>query len=325
MAGNSKQKLKLLYLLQMLEKETDAEQGLTMADILTNLAEHGISAERKSIYRDINTLREFGCEVETYKRKPVEYALTPDIDLPELMLLVDAVQGSKFLTEEMSNSLTASVQNLASVRQQKFLRKCVHVEGRITSQSDSVFTNVDIIHEAMQKGRKVEFMYYKYGTDKTRKIQHDGKPYIHTPIRVVYADGFYYLITWNDHKEAFVTFRLDRIQELKISEEPAMRNAKTANYSTDHFKHKSFGMFDGEVTSATLLVKAHAMDAIIDTFGHDVKVKTLSDEEAEVYVSVYKSYQFFGWIAGFNGDVRIKGTASLVHEYQEWLKSLLDE
>ena len=126
----NRQKLKLLYLMRMLEEETDSEQGLTMAQILEKLEEQGISAERKSIYRDIEALREFGVDVRTYQRAPVEYAVEHrDFAFPELLLLVDAVQSSRFLTQRKSDALVEGVKRLASKRQRVDYKRSGGIAG----------------------------------------------------------------------------------------------------------------------------------------------------------------------------------------------------
>ena len=147
MAGNPKQKLKLLYLYRMLEQETDTDHGLSMTAILQRLADEGIVAERKGIYSDLYVLRRFCLTINTIQRMPVEYTLErTGITLPEMMLLVDAVQSSRFLTERTSKHLVERIRGLASVRERAQLDRAVHVDGRIKSLNESVFHNVDALH-----------------------------------------------------------------------------------------------------------------------------------------------------------------------------------
>ena len=172
----NRQKLKLLYLMRMLEEETDAERGLTMAQIIGKLEALGISAERKSIYRDIEALREFGVDVRTYQRAPVEYAVEHRaFAFAELQLLVDAVQSSRFLTQRKSDALVEGVKQLASRRQRALLDKRVHVEGRIKMQNESVFGSVDRIQEAIALKRRISFVYFKYDAAKRKALQHNGE------------------------------------------------------------------------------------------------------------------------------------------------------
>lgn len=324
MAANGKQKLKLLHLYRMLDEQTDAEHGLSMAQILQNLEELGISAERKGIYNDLNVLREFGCTINTIQRMPVEYTMEKTgLDLAELTLLVDAVQSSRFLTQRTAQRLVKKLSALASVHERKALAGRVHVDGRVKSQSDSVFYNVNTIHEAMRLKRKVSFLYYKYDASMKPQVQHGGKPYVQTPVHVVYANGRYYLISWSDNHEDFVRFRIDRMRLLQVSNEKATRNQEIANYAFEDFAYQAFGMFDGEPVRARLAVAPDAMDIVADRFGTDLAVKSCEDGSAEVSVTVRKSAQFFGWVAGMNGVVTVAGPKSLVDEYRAWLQDLV--
>ncbi|MGI6220513.1 MAG: helix-turn-helix transcriptional regulator [Coriobacteriales bacterium] len=326
MAANGKQKLKLLYLYKMLAEETDADHGLSMADILERLEELGIPAERKGIYRDIDVLREFGYKINTIQRMPVEYTLErTGMELSELMLLVDAVQSCRFLTKRMSARLVNQVRELASPRERDQLDKRVHVDDRVKHQNESVFHNVDVIHEAMRLKRKVSFLYYKYDINMQPVLQHDGKPYVHTPVQVVFSDGFYYLVSWTDTYEEFVRFRIDRMRIVQVTDEKATRNERIANFAFEGFAYQSFGMFDGELIHPRLRVAADAMDIVVDRFGDEIHPSACDDGTAELSVAVRKSPQFFGWVASMNGHVTIVGPAKLVDEYRTWLRGLADE
>ena len=323
MAANGKQKLKLLYLYKMLDEQTDAEHGLSMAQILEGLEERGISAERKGIYKDLGVLREFGCTINTIQHAPVEYTMEKaGLDLAELTLLVDAVQSSRFLTQRTAARLTKKLSTLASVHEREALKGRVHVDGRVKSQSDSVFYNVNTIHEAMRRKRKIAFLYFKYNSRMKPQAQHDGKLYVQTPVHVVFANGNYYLICWSDNHEDFVRFRVDRMRLLQVSDEKATRNQTIATYAFEDFAYQAFGMFEGEPVRARLRVAPDAMDIIADRFGTDLPVKPRKDGGAEVSVTVRKSAPFFGWVAGMNGAVTIAGPKSLTDEYRSWLQGL---
>lgn len=326
MAANGKQKLKLLYLYKMLDEQTDAEHGLSMAQILEKLEELGVSAERKGIYNDLNVLREFGCTINTIQRMPVEYTMEKaGLDLAELTLLVDAVQSSRFLTQRTAARLAKKLSSLASVHEREALKGRVHVDGRVKSQSDSVFYNVDTIHEAMRRKRKVSFLYYKFDSNMKPQVQHDGKPYVQTPVHIVFANGNYYLIGWSDAHEDFVRFRIDRMRLLQVTDERATRNQQIANYAFEDFAYQAFGMYEGEPVRAKLRVAQDAMDIVADRFGTDLPVTPRKDGGAEVSVTVRKSAQFFGWVAGMNGAVTIAGPKPLKAEYRSWLQDLASQ
>lgn len=161
--GSEHQKLKLLYLMQMLYEQTDEAHGLTTPELIEGLAERGVDAERKSIYRDLETLRSFGLAIEKLSTRPVSYALASrTFSAAELMLLVDAVQSSRFLTRRMANRLVGGIASLGSCHQEQALSRNVHVEGRITMQNESVFHHVSTIHEALRQRRQVAFRYVKH-------------------------------------------------------------------------------------------------------------------------------------------------------------------
>lgn len=323
MAANNRQKLKLVMLLRILESGTDSQKGLSMPQLIERLEAEGISAERKSLYRDLDTLRHAGYTIVKLPKRPVEYALIRnDLRFDDVMMLIDAVQSSRFLSERKSNQLVKSLKSQVSERERKLLAKRVHVRGRIKSQSESVFHSVDIIHAALHRKRKVEFLYFSYGTDMKRHSRHDGKRYILTPIQVVYADSNYYLAAFDDEDQMIKTYRIDRMELLDMSDEPAKRAAEIANYEYEDFAYQSFGMFHGEPASVTLRAEAGMMDAMVDRFGSDLDVVKATPKWADVRVKVRVSPQFFGWLAGLNGRVKLRTPKRVVNDYRTWLQSL---
>lgn len=319
------QKLKLLYLMKMLQEETDSKSGLTMTQIIEKLEEQGISAERKSIYRDIETLRDFGLDVRTHQRYPVEYAVEDrDFALPELLLLVDAVQGSRFLTKSKSDTLIRSIKKLASKRQRKLLDKHLHVEGRIKTQNESVFKNVDSIQSALAVHRKISFLYFKYNAAKEKVMQHGGERYVETPVELVYSDGCYYLVTFNEKHDDFTHYRVDRMDDIELLDERVQRNERIANFDVRELESRVFGMYKGDPVSASFIVEEEAMCAVLDRFGKDVHSTPLGDGSARVSTVVMKSPVFFGWLAQFGGDVRIEKPRSLAREYRDYLAGIVE-
>ncbi len=325
MAYNSKAKLKLLYLKQILEEETDAEHGLTMSEIIGRLADVGISAERKGIYRDIEILREFGVDIHTYQRNPVEYAIERrDFDFNELMLIVDAIESCKALTQKQATSLIRNIKLVASDHQRALLDRRIHVTDRIKSKSDGVFDEINLIHQAMHDGRKIEFRYFKYYADgKRRATQHE--PYLVTPVAITYDGGFYYLTAWNDKAQEMFEFRIDRMGQLSISDEAASRNQEISRYSFKEDQYEYFGRFDGEPVTATLKIDEDKVEIILDRFGKKAYIYPSTSGHAYATVKVRKSPQFFGWIAGMDNTVRIEKPKKLKNEYRQYLKKLLDE
>ncbi len=327
MANTGNQKQKLLALMSILQAETDREHGLSMPQIVERLEVQGFTAERKTLYRDIDALRKAGFDIQKLPRRPVEYALIrSELGFDDVMMLIDVVQSSPFLTERKSNQLVKSLKSLLSERERKQLARRVHVRGRIRNQSESIFHNVDVAQEALQRKRKVEFLYFSYDTSLKRKPRHDGKRYVVTPVKVVYSNGNYYLAAYDDDEGLIKTYRIDRMELMQLSDIVATRCAEIANYDlNDEFSYQSFGMFHGEPKCVTLRVDAPLMDVIVDRFGKGVEIVKSTPDFADVRVNIQKSPQFFGWIAGLNGGIVIRAPRALATEYRIWLQGLASE
>ncbi len=329
MARQPNQKLKILYLRQMLLDETDDDHGLTMAQIIERLAERDISAERKAIYRDLDSLRKYGMDIikrPNSETGVTEYAVgSREFELPELMLLADAVQSSRFLTERKSISLVGHIGKLASRYQAEMLAGRVHVEGRIKMQNESIFYNVNDIQQAITRGRKITFRYLSYDVDKQVVLRKDGKQYRENPLRLVYRDDFYYLVTYNDNHEAFLKYRVDRMRNIKITDEHVTRNERIATFDVDEFVAQSFSMYNGESKMVEMLVDEDLAGAIIDRFGKDVQMQRAEDGKALVFVPVMVSGTFFGWLAQFGTRVRITSPSDVAQQYKEYLADIVQQ
>ena len=326
MAKRPNQTKKIPLIIKMLREETDDEHGLTMPQIIERLAEEGVEAERKSIYRDFDVLRECGYDVVKRPGRPTEYALGQrEFQYPELLLLVDAVQSSRFLTTRKSQQLLQRIKGLTSVHQAEALDRHMHVERRIRTQNESVYYNVDAIQEAIASKRKVGFRYYKHDLNLKRVYRKNGKTYRETPVHLVYSDGYYYMISFNDAHDDFVRYRIDRMSHIQVLDEPATRNARIANFDVQEFALQAFGMFGGDKVRVTLEFEAEAIDQILDQFGREgTVIIPQSDGTGHATITIRKSAVFFGWLAGFGTRARIIAPTSLAREFQVYLESIVE-
>lgn len=328
MARQPNQKLKMLYLRQMLLDETDDDHGLTMAEIIQRLAERNISAERKAIYRDLDALRDYGMDIIKRSRTETgvaEYAVGKrEFELPELLLLVDAVQSSRFLTERKSLALAGHISSLASRHQADMLVGRVHVEGRIKMQNESIYYNVNDIQQAIARRRKIAFRYLSYDVDKNAVLRKDGKLYHENPLCLVYRDDFYYLVTYNDRHECFLKYRVDRMRNIRVTDDPIARNTAIATFDVEEYVAQSFSMYNGESRSVELLVDPELAGSIIDRFGKDVQMVRAEDGRASVKVKVLVSSTFFGWLAQFGTRVHIATPSDVAAQYRDYLEDIAE-
>lgn len=323
MASRENGKSRLISLLQIFHDETDEEAGITMSRIIELLAEEGLSVERKAVGRDIKALQDAGYDIRKLARQPVEYALvTRDFTHAEQLLLVDAVQSSRFVTERQAKVLVRSIEKLGPKRRREGLERRLHVSGRVKSENESVFSNLDVIQDAINAKRKISFRYVKYDCAKKPRIQHGGEPYSETPVQLVYAEGFYYLVVFNEKHGDFANYRVDRMIGIEVSEERAVRNARIAAFDAREYTERVFGMFSGEAANATLLVHESLMGALIDRFGRDVDVACAEEGWARARVRVVRTGLFFGWVAQYGGKVLIEAPAALRGEFVGYLREL---
>ena len=190
-------------------------------------------------------------------------------------------------------------------------------------QNESVFHSVDRIQEAIAQKRQISFVYFKYDAAKEKVLQHGGERYVETPVQLVYAEGYYYLVVFNEKHDDFATYRVDRMDRIKVTDAPAVKNERIATFDAQELEGRAFGMYSGEPVAATLLVSGEAMGAIIDRFGKDVESLPAGEGWARVYATVMKSPVLFGWLAQFGDRVRIEKPASLAAEYRDYLAGIV--
>lgn len=325
MVSGSAQKLKVLHLMDILRTETDPRHGLTMPQIIERLSARGVGAERKGLYRDIETLREFGMDIRQLKRQPVQYALAErDFELSQLMLLIDAVQSSRFLSDGASDALVRSVRQLASAEERKALDKQVHVHGRPENQDQSDFVAVDLLQEAISGKSKVSFLYYKYGAGKERIAKRGGAVHVVTPMNLTYSDASYYLVAYSASDGEVRNYRIDRMGQLEVTGESAERNGAIASYDPVEDARTAFAMCGGERMVATIRVDARLMDAVIDRFGRNVDAAPSDGgQTSTVTVRVRENPALYGWLAALGDGAEVLRPKALRDGFTEWIEGIL--
>ncbi len=318
------QKQKLLSLLKIFQDHTDPNHGITTPKIIEALAEQGISAERKSIYQDIKALNGAGFEIRKLETQPITYAyVNKELAEEDIMLLVDLVLSSPFLTDAKERHLLEGLQKLVSVHERQKLNKRVHVRKRIKNQNDSIFYNVDKIHEIVSSGKKIEFQYCKLNNELKKIPIHDGKRYMLTPIKIIYLDNNYYLAAYSDAEESIKTFRVDRMRAIKQTDQNVTKCKAISEYEASALEYMYFGAYEGEKTTVCLRVNEGLMDVAVDRFGSSIDITKATDKWADIHVEIQVNPQFFGWIAGLNKGISIRTPRKIAQGYQDWLKQLL--
>lgn len=317
------QKQKLLLLLDILQRETDEEHPLTLEQLRSALAANGVTAERKSLYDDLEQLRVFGADVVTVRDRTVRYYIgSRTFDPAELRLLVDAVQSSRFITQRKSRELTAKLESLCSRHQAGKLQRQVLVTGRIKTMNESIYYNVDALQTAIGEDRQVTFRYFDWGMDKQRHLRRDGALYRVSPWALTWDDENYYLIAYDAAAAAIRHYRVDRMQGITPTEDKRQGEAAFRGLDTAVYARKTFGMFSGQETPVTLQCAAWMAGVIIDRFGQDVTFHR-DGEGFRVHVPVTVSPPFFAWLSGFGADIKVLEPAHVAQEYRTYLHEIL--
>ncbi len=312
MPRSSQQKLKLLYVLRYLMRSSDERHPVTVAQIIEELERCGVRAERKSIYDDIESLRLFGIDIIAVKSRAVSYYIGErDFELPELKLLVDSIQSSKFITQKKTVSLIKKIESLASAYDAQLLERQVYVRGRVKSMNESIYYNVDEISGAISQDSTIRFRYFEYTVDRQRRFRHDGAYYEVSPFALMWDDENYYLLAWDAAAELMKHYRVDKMTDIHCTGRPregkeAFQKVDMSSYST-----KVFSMFNGEESSVRLRFDNGLVGAVIDRFGKDCLLIPDGDDHFTVTVNVAVSPQFFAWVFGFGPEAEILSPESV--------------
>lgn len=304
------QKLRILYLMRLLLEQTDEKCGLSAGEIMAALGEQGIRVERKTLYDDLEALRVFGMDIQKQKGKETRYhVFSREFELPELKLLVDAVQGSKFITHKKSIELIQKLESLASRQEARQLQRQVYVAGRIKAMNESIYYAVDMIHEAISTDSKISFRYFDWNVEKEKVLRHDGKVYTVSPWALTWDDENYYLIAYDNEYGEIRHYRVDKMVEMAVLDERRDGADVFRNFDMAQYSKKTFGMFGGKAETVTIRCKNKLAGIMVDRFGRDVVFTRTDSEHFEIHVEVVASPLFFTWIMNFGADIEIVSPA----------------
>ena len=326
MGKSFNQKLKLLYIMQMLKENTDENHAMSANDIISALAKQGISAERKSIYDDIERLKLFGCDILSRRSEPKGYYLASrDFEIAELKLLVDAVQSSKFITEKKSNQLIHKIEQLASRHEAQTLQRQVVVSNRIKTMNESIFYNIDKLHSAISSDVKITFKYCSWTLAKKLEPKKDGANYTVSPYILVWDDENYYLIAFDHDAGEIRHYRVDKMDSLVQTDLP--REGKQLfddRFDAAAYSRKVFGMFSGEEKTVKLKCLNRFIGVMLDRFGSSLRLFPADNEHFYLDVDVVVSPQFFSWVFSLEGDVRIVDPPEVCEAFEKQIHKFID-
>ena len=323
MANQFGQKLKLLYTMNIILNETDEEHPLNANEIKERLNELGIEAERKSIYKDISTLIEYGLDIEKSEiHRGGYYVASKTFELAELKLLVDAISSSRFISEGKVNDLVDRIVALGNVYDSDELRRQVVVPNRNKGKSDKIFYAIDTIYRCIDSNHKMCFRYYNWNVDKEKEFKYDGKPITVSPACLIWFEENYYLVAYSDDREEIRYYRVDKMERAEEIFEDREGISDIDKKEIARITRNSFGMFKGENEIVSITCDKSLVGVFIDRFGHDISISDRGDK-ANLRIELEVSPQFFGWLSGLGDKVYIDGPSDVKNEYKNYIKGLL--
>ena len=310
----------------MFLEQTDEEHSIGIADIIRELENYGISAERKSIYADIDTLKVFGLDISKKKSKSTEYYLASrEFELPELKLLVDAVQCSKFVTHKKSNELIKKIESLTSKKQAMMLQRQVYVANRAKSINENIYYNVDKLHQAIADNRKVSFQYFDYNLDKEKVFRKDGDRYVISPYSLSWDDENYYVIAYYKKHDNFVHYRVDRMSSIELMDEMRDLLNEDTVFNVAEYAKQTFNMFNGVDEVVWLEFDNDLVNQVLDRFGADISIQKETEETFSIRTRVKVSSTFFSWVAQYGKKARIMQPQHVRDEFTDFLAEILKQ
>lgn len=323
-------KLKLLYIKDYLEKNSDEDHPVSVEKISEMLEEKGIVCERKSIYSDVKTLKEYGIDIASVKRPVGGYAvLSRDFEVPEIRLLVDAVQAADFITPKKTKELIGKMGSLCSTWQSKALQKQVYIENRVKCTNEEIYYNIDVVSRAIQQRKKISFIYYKRKlNDGEKVITSDEKEFVVSPYALIWSNDHYYLVSNNEKYDNLMHTRIDRMKKVHITEDRARDFSEVSEYKNyfdaADYSSKSFNMYSGDTQRLVISCDNSILEEIVDRFGDD-GIRADKDESRFILsAQCVISEGLASWVMQFGNKVEVLEPKKLREDVKKKAEEILN-
>ncbi|MBR6019838.1 MAG: HAD-IA family hydrolase [Lachnospiraceae bacterium] len=328
MSRSDNQKLKLCYIMKILSECTSRDDGITMPELIDRLDEYGIAAERKSIYRDINAINEFGeyMTIRKYRRDAQVYYYADDrmLTLADIKILADVIAASKFVTEKRSQELIRKLERMVSAKERRELNRSVYIRKHALEDDDDGYSNVDAIQTAIRENRQIAFTYLQWDT-KLQLVPREQK--VRTGISpwwLVYNNENYYLGAYDGARKSMRTYRVDKMRDVTLSEVPREGREAAEKTRPDLYAQARFEMFDGVQERVRVSCPAEMLGTFVDKIGRDITVMK-KENGLELSFSVVPNRFFFGWLLALGNSVRLLSPQHCIDEMEMMCMSMIND
>ena len=319
------QKLKILYLMDLLKEKTDENHPLSVKDMIQYLGRYGISVERKTVYDDIETLRVYGLDIRNRRGKVSGfYVASRKFQLPEVKFLMDAVQSSRFITQKKSRELLRKLESLATPEAAKKLREQLFIESGNKTVNEEIYSNIQTIYEGISGNRQIRFHYYEWTLSKELKPRKNGEWYQASPWKMIWKNENYYLLGLDENAGIVKHYRVDKMMHVEVIKEQKRNGSNILrDFDSGKFSSGTFGMFGGSEKSVRMEFENQFVGAVLDRFGQDIMLIPRDENHFSMQAQVKVNAQFFGWLAGLGTGAVITSPDNIRREYVSFLKKTL--
>ena len=324
MPKSDNQKLKIFYILDYLQRNSHQEHPVRAAELLSMLErQHNIVCDRKTVYSDIAALQDYGVDIVSIPGKNGGYYIASrNFELPELKLLIDAVQSSRFLTEKKSRELIEKLCNQCSVYDARLMRRDVLVSGRVKSMNETIYYNVDAIQDAIAENKQITFRYFDYGLDGKRKYR--TKDYQASPYGLCQDNENCYLLA-HSPRHGVTSYRVDRMHDIKLLPENRVPCPELTGKALVEHANRLFQMYSGETSDVKLRFHRSLVNVVIDRFGRDILLIPDGEEHFVFTVNVAVSPMFLSWVIGFGAKAKILYPQSVIDQCRAMCQEALEQ
>lgn len=309
-----------LIILKYLWETTDETHPVSLGDISAYLEQYEITADPRTLRKDIEQLVEFGIDiVKDRKVQNLYHVASRHFEAPEVKLMIDAVQSARFITPKKSKELVKRLSAFVAPHDTALLQRQLYIDSRAKATNESIYVSVDRIQTAITEQKKIAFCYFDYTPSKEHIRRHDGQAYSVSPYALLWNNDTYYLVGFHDHRKQIAKFRVDRIDSLQITDEVAVQKPK--GFDVSEFFAQEFSMLNGKECKVKLICENILMNSIIDRFGESVPTQAVDRTHFSVEVTVDLSNNFYGWIFASTGKMKIVEPAEAMAGFHKVFES----
>jgi len=325
MKNDNCQKIKLLKLMELLRQETDEKHPITTSEICRRLGEMGISCERRTVGKDMRVLREQGFEImsELKGHENSYWVSDRSFELPELKILMDAVQAALFIPEDKTEQLLEKIAALGGTHQAELLQGNLVRFNTRKHSNRSVFYNVQAIEDALQEKKKLSFRYFDLNENLEKVYRMDGGRYMAEPVALIYDDNNYYMTSYSAKYQHLVSYRVDRMDQVRMEEDMLSNEAQIQIQNSPKMVNQAFRMFRGERREVTLRFRDNMIGILYDKFGEELHITRIDSKTCEAAVTVQISPPFWSWLFMLSENMRLIAPDDLIEEYNGLLQKAI--